>query len=72
LEAYGLQHNEYKSLMTVMYFLLSKIATYMDETHNKNILLKWQLVKESFFEDDALHIIAQKADGAMRDALSIF
>jgi DNA polymerase-3 subunit gamma/tau len=23
------------------------------------------------FEDDALHIIAQKADGAMRDALSI-
>jgi DNA polymerase-3 subunit gamma/tau len=26
----------------------------------KNILLKWQLVKESFFEDDALHIIAQK------------
>ncbi len=24
------------------------------------------------FEDDALHLIAQKADGAMRDALSIF
>jgi DNA polymerase-3 subunit gamma/tau len=24
------------------------------------------------YEDDALHIIAQKADGAMRDALSIF
>ncbi|MEI8059417.1 MAG: DNA polymerase III subunit gamma/tau, partial [Ferruginibacter sp.] len=24
------------------------------------------------FEDDALHIIAQKADGALRDALSIF
>lgn len=24
------------------------------------------------FEDDAMHIIAQKADGAMRDALSIF
>ncbi len=24
------------------------------------------------FEDDALHIIAEKADGAMRDALSIF
>lgn len=24
------------------------------------------------FEDDALHVIAQKADGAMRDALSIF
>ena len=23
-------------------------------------------------EEDALHIIAQKADGAMRDALSIF
>ena len=23
-------------------------------------------------EDDALHIIAQKADGALRDALSIF
>jgi DNA polymerase III gamma/tau subunit len=67
----GFRH-EYKSLMTVMYFLLSKIPTYMDETHNKNILLKWQLVKESFFEDDALHIIAQKADGAMRDALSIF
>jgi DNA polymerase-3 subunit gamma/tau len=35
----------------------------------KNILLKWQLVKESFFEDDALHIIAQKADGAMRDPI---
>jgi DNA polymerase-3 subunit gamma/tau len=24
------------------------------------------------YEDDALHIIAQKADGAMRDALFIF
>ena len=28
--------------------------------------------QEITFEDDALHIIAQKADGAMRDALSIF
>lgn len=29
--------------------------------------------KESLrYEDDALHVIAQKADGAMRDALSIF
>jgi len=28
--------------------------------------------QEIIFEDDALHIIAQKADGAMRDALSIF
>ena len=29
--------------------------------------------KESLaFEEDALHVIAQKADGAMRDALSIF
>ncbi len=28
--------------------------------------------QEISYEDDALHIIAQKADGAMRDALSIF
>ncbi len=28
--------------------------------------------QDIIFEDDALHIIAQKADGAMRDALSIF
>jgi DNA polymerase-3 subunit gamma/tau len=28
--------------------------------------------QDVIFEDDALHIIAQKADGAMRDALSIF
>ena len=35
--------------------------------------LKHVAEKESVsFEDEALHIIAQKADGAMRDALSIF
>jgi DNA polymerase-3 subunit gamma/tau len=35
--------------------------------------LKYVAEKESVkFEDEALHIIAQKADGAMRDALSIF
>ncbi len=35
--------------------------------------LKTICVKENITaEDDALHIIAQKADGAMRDALSIF
>jgi DNA polymerase-3 subunit gamma/tau len=36
----------------------------------KNILLATS--QGIIFEDDALHIIAQKADGAMRDALSIF
>lgn len=36
--------------------------------HLKNICLKEQIEAE----DDALHIIAQKADGALRDALSIF
>lgn len=35
--------------------------------------LKQIAEKESIeFEDDALHLIAQKADGAMRDALSMF
>jgi len=35
--------------------------------------LKFVAEKEGIsFEDNALHIIAQKADGAMRDALSIF
>jgi DNA polymerase-3 subunit gamma/tau len=36
--------------------------------HLKKIAQKEQVE----FEDDALHLIAQKADGAMRDALSIF
>jgi len=35
--------------------------------------LKYIAGKESLeYEEDALHVIAQKADGAMRDALSIF
>lgn len=39
------------------------IKNYLKEiAHKENII----------FEDDALHIIAQKADGALRDALSIF
>ncbi len=38
----------------------------------KNYLVKIAEHQNIQFEDDALHIIAQKADGAMRDALSIF
>jgi DNA polymerase-3 subunit gamma/tau len=38
----------------------------------KNYLAKIAIQEEINAEDDALHIIAQKADGAMRDALSIF
>jgi len=38
----------------------------------KNYLKKIALEENIEAEDDALHIIAQKADGAMRDALSIF
>ena len=32
----------------------------------------WQKMKDINAEEEALHIIGQKADGAMRDALSIF
>jgi DNA polymerase-3 subunit gamma/tau len=38
----------------------------------KNYLAKIAKEENINAEDDALHIIAQKADGAMRDALSIF
>ena len=38
----------------------------------KNYLKKIAAQENINAEDDALHIIAQKADGAMRDALSIF
>jgi len=38
----------------------------------KNHLAEVAASQSITFEDDALHIIAQKADGAMRDALSIF
>lgn len=38
----------------------------------KNYLKKIAEEEQINAEDDALHIIAQKADGAMRDALSIF
>ncbi len=38
----------------------------------KNYLHKIAKDEEITAEDDALHIIAQKADGALRDALSIF
>jgi DNA polymerase-3 subunit gamma/tau len=38
----------------------------------KNYLAKIATKEKINAEDDALHIIAQKADGAMRDALSIF
>ncbi|MFY0631607.1 MAG: DNA polymerase III subunit gamma/tau [Flavobacteriaceae bacterium] len=38
----------------------------------KNYLKKISKKEEITADDDALHIIAQKADGAMRDALSIF
>ena len=32
----------------------------------------WQKRKALHAEEEALHVIGQKADGAMRDALSIF
>ncbi len=38
----------------------------------KNYLKKIAIQENIDADDDALHIIAQKADGAMRDALSIF
>ncbi|MDR2122314.1 MAG: DNA polymerase III subunit gamma/tau [Flavobacteriaceae bacterium] len=38
----------------------------------KNHLKKVADTEEIRYEDDALHIIAQKADGGLRDALSIF
>ena len=41
-------------------------------TDAKNYLKKIAAQQGIEAEDDALHIIAQKADGAMRDALSIF
>jgi DNA polymerase-3 subunit gamma/tau len=42
---------------------------------NENIVKQLQLIAEKEHidvEEDALHIIAQKADGAMRDSLSLF
>ena len=41
-------------------------------TDAKNYLAEIAKAQGIEAEDDALHIIAQKADGAMRDALSIF
>ncbi len=41
-------------------------------TDIKNYLHKIAIEEKVEVEDDALHIIAQKADGALRDALSIF
>lgn len=41
-------------------------------TDIKNYLHKIAIEEKIEVEDDALHIIAQKADGALRDALSIF
>ena len=41
-------------------------------TDIKNYLHKIAIEEHIEAEDDALHIIAQKADGALRDALSIF
>lgn len=38
----------------------------------KNHLAKISAKENITYEDDALHLIAQKADGALRDALSIF
>ena len=38
----------------------------------KNQLVKIAENEDVAYEDDALHLIAQKADGAMRDALSMF
>jgi len=46
-----------------------KRITVTDTKNYLNVIAKAQGVEA---EDDALHIIAQKADGAMRDALSIF
>ena len=46
-----------------------KRITVTDAKNYLNVIAKAQGIEA---EDDALHIIAQKADGAMRDALSIF
>ena len=46
-----------------------KRITVNDAKNYLNVIAKAQGIEA---EDDALHIIAQKADGAMRDALSIF
>lgn len=46
-----------------------KRITVMDAKNYLKVVAKAQNIEA---EDDALHIIAQKADGAMRDALSIF
>ena len=42
------------------------------ENHIKDYLHKIAKQENINADDDALHIIAQKADGALRDALSIF
>ncbi|MFL0061395.1 DNA polymerase III subunit gamma/tau [Tenacibaculum maritimum] len=49
-------------------FDFKRIGVLDAKNYLKNISLKENITAE----DDALHIIAQKADGAMRDALSIF
>jgi DNA polymerase-3 subunit gamma/tau len=49
-------------------FEFKRITVYDTQNYLAN-LAKEQGVK---YEDEALHLIAQKADGAMRDALSIF
>ena len=49
-------------------FEFKRISVYDAQNYLAN-LAKEQGVK---YEDEALHLIAQKADGAMRDALSIF
>ena len=46
-----------------------KLITVTDAKNYLKVVAKAQNIEA---EDDALHIIAQKADGAMRDALSIF
>ncbi len=63
---------KYKILPTI----LSRCQTYdfnrisiADIVKNLKIIAKKEKIKA---EDEALHIIAQKADGAMRDALTIF
>ena len=49
-------------------FDFKRIGVINDKNYLKTICDKERITAE----DDALHIIAQKADGAMRDALSIF
>ena len=56
--------------------ILSRCQTYdfkrISVMDCKNHLQKIANDQDILFEDEALHLIAQKADGAMRDALSIY